>query len=91
VEDFAAENVVYLEIRTTPKVLLLNILLHIAYSFVRNILFLAIQLWGNGKKIPNIWLKVGENMLNIYVLILLSICNIFEGKHTCLPYNMLKS
>jgi hypothetical protein len=34
VEDFAAENVVYLEIRTTPKVLLLNILLHIAYSFV---------------------------------------------------------
>lgn len=35
-EDFAAENVVYLEIRTTPKVLLLNILLHILlHSFVR--------------------------------------------------------
>lgn len=30
-------------------------------------------------------------MLNIYVLILLGICYIYEGKHTCLLYNMLKS
>jgi hypothetical protein len=72
-------------------VLLLNILLHIAYSFVRNILFLAIQLWGNGKKIPDIYVLILLSMPNIYVLILLSICNIFEGKHTCLPYNVLKS
>lgn len=33
-EDFAAENVVYLEIRTTPKVLLLNICCILLYSFV---------------------------------------------------------
>ena len=30
-------------------------------------------------------------MLNIYVLTFLGICNNYEGKHTCLPYNMLKS
>jgi hypothetical protein len=34
VEDFAAENVVYLEIRTTPKVVLWNILLHTALQFI---------------------------------------------------------
>jgi len=37
-----------------------------------------------------IWLKLVGNMLNIYVLICLDIATFYVGKHTCLPYNMLK-